>query len=51
MQGFPDSVKGCEGIGSFAEGGELFFRVVGTSGGVLLIIQTFLKVKTSFHEY
>ena len=50
MQGFPNSVKACGGIGNFAEC-ELFYRVVGTSGDVLLTIQTFFKVKTAFHEY
>ena len=48
MQAFPNSVKGCGGIGNFAEGDGLFYRVMGTSGGVILTIQTFFKSKNSF---
>ena len=39
------------GIGNFAEGGGLFYQVVGTSGGVILTIQNFFKVKAAFHKY
>ena len=51
IQGFPHIVKGCGRDWKFCWGVVLFYRVVGTSGGVLLTIQTFFKVKTAFHEY
>ena len=42
--------EGC-GTEKFAGVGEFFYRKLGTWGGMILTIRTFLKVKTAFCEY